>query len=34
MLQNPNQMISETMIFDEVALSLQLARSPEEEIEN
>lgn len=33
MLQNPNQMISETMIFDEVALGLRLRGLPEEEIE-
>ena len=32
-LQNPNQMISETMIFDEVALGLRLRGLPEEEIE-
>ena len=32
-LQNPNQMISETMIFDEVALGLRLRGFPEEEIE-
>ena len=32
-LQNPNQMISETMIFDEVALGLRLRGLPEGEIE-
>lgn len=32
-LQNPNQMISEIMIFDEVALGLRLRGLPEEEIE-
>ena len=32
-LQNPKQMISETMIFDEVALGLRLRGLPEEEIE-
>ncbi len=32
-LQNPNQMISETMIFDEVALGLRLRGLSEEEIE-
>ena len=32
-LQNPNQMISETMIFDEVALGLRLRGVAEEEIE-
>ena len=32
-LQNPNQMISETMIFDEVALGLRLRGVSEEEIE-
>jgi len=32
-LQNPNQMISETMIFDEVALGLRLRGLPKEEIE-
>lgn len=31
-MQNPNQMISKTMIFDEVALSLQKAGLPEAEI--
>ena len=31
-MQNPNQMISKTMIFDEVALSLQKAGMPETEI--
>ena len=31
-MQNPNQMISKTMIFDEVALSLQKAGLPETEI--
>lgn len=32
-LQNPNQMISQTMIFDEVALGLRMREMPEEEIE-
>ncbi|WFA75963.1 ABC transporter ATP-binding protein [Streptococcus suis] len=32
-LQNPNQMISQTMIFDEVALGLRMREIPEEEIE-
>ncbi|MBF0778432.1 ABC transporter ATP-binding protein [Streptococcus cuniculi] len=31
-LQNPNQMISQTMIFDEVALGLRLRRVAEEEV--
>lgn len=31
-LQNPNQMISQTMIFDEVALGLRLRQVPEEEV--
>lgn len=31
-MQNPNQMISKPMIFDEVALSLTLQKLPEEEI--
>ena len=31
-MQNPNQMISKTMIFDEVALSLQKAGMPESEV--
>ncbi|MBY5035368.1 ABC transporter ATP-binding protein [Streptococcus gallolyticus] len=31
-LQNPNQMISQTMIFDEVAMGLRLRRIPEEEV--
>lgn len=31
-MQNPNQMISKPMIFEEVALSLTLQRLPEEEI--
>lgn len=31
-MQNPNQMISQPMIFDEVALSLKVAHRPEEEI--
>ena len=31
-MQNPNQMISKTMIFDEVALGLQVRNIPEEEI--
>lgn len=33
-LQNPNQMISQTMIFDEVALGLRLRDIPEEEVVN
>ena len=33
-LQNPNQMISTNMIFDEVALGLRLRNVPEEQIEN
>jgi energy-coupling factor transport system ATP-binding protein len=32
-MQNPNQMISKTMIFDEVALGLRLRHVPEEEIQ-
>lgn len=32
-LQNPNQMISQTMIFDEVALGLRLRRVNEQEVE-
>lgn len=31
-LQNPNQMISQTMIFDEVALGLRLRGFPEEQV--
>ena len=31
-MQNPNQMISQTMIFDEVALGLRTRKLPEEEI--
>ena len=31
-MQNPNQMISKTMIFDEVALGLRTRKIPEEEI--
>ncbi len=31
-MQNPNQMISKTMIYDEVALGLRLRHVPEEEI--
>ena len=31
-MQNPNQMISKTMIFDEVALGLKVRNVPEEEI--
>lgn len=31
-LQNPNQMISQTMIFDEVALGLRLRGVPEDEV--
>ena len=31
-MQNPNQMISKSMIFDEVALGLQVRRVPEDEI--
>ena len=31
-MQNPNQMISKTMIFDEVALGLKVRGVPEEEI--
>ena len=31
-MQNPNQMISKTMIFDEVALGLRFRGIPEEEI--
>ena len=33
-LQNPNQMISTNMIFDEVALGLRLRNVPEEQIES
>ena len=33
-LQNPNQMISTNMIFDEVALGLRLRNVPEDQIEN
>ena len=33
-LQNPNQMISTNMIFDEVALGLRLRNIPEEQIES
>lgn len=33
-LQNPNQMISSTMVFDEVALGLRLRNVPEEQIES
>lgn len=33
-MQNPNQMISKTMIFDEVALGLRVRGIPEEEIKN
>ncbi len=32
-LQNPNQMISQTMIFDEIALGLRIRRVPEAEID-
>ena len=32
-MQNPNQMISKPMIFEEVALSLEVAHLPKEEIE-
>ena len=31
-MQNPNQMISKTMIFDEVALGLRVRNMPEEEV--
>ncbi len=31
-MQNPNQMISKPMIYDEVALGLKIRRAPEEEI--
>ena len=31
-MQNPNQMISQTMIFDEVALGLRMRRIPEEQV--
>ena len=31
-MQNPNQMISKTMIYEEVALSLQKAGMPEEKV--
>ena len=33
-LQNPNQMISSTMVFDEVALGLHLRNVPEDQIES
>ena len=33
-LQNPNQMISSIMVFDEVALGLRLRNVPEDQIEN
>ena len=33
-LQNPNQMISSTMVFDEVALGLRLRNVPEDQIES
>ena len=33
-MQNPNQIISKTMIFDEVALGLKVRGVPEEEIKN
>jgi len=33
-MQNPNQMVSKTMIFDEVALGLRLRHVPEEEIQS
>ena len=33
-LQNPNQMISSTMVFDEVALGLRLRNIPEDQIES
>lgn len=33
-MQNPNQMISKTMIFDEVALGLKIRGIPEEEIKD
>lgn len=33
-MQNPNQMISKTMIFDEVALGLKVRGIPEDEIKN
>jgi len=33
-LQNPNQMISSTMVFDEVALGLRLRNVPENQIES
>ena len=32
-MQNPNQMISKSMIFDEVALGLRIRKVPEEEIQ-
>ena len=32
-LQNPNQMISKAMIFDEIALGLRIRKVPEEEVE-
>lgn len=31
-MQDPNQMISQTMIFDEVALGLRLRKVPEDEV--
>ena len=31
-MQNPNQMISKAMIYDEVALGLRLRNIPEEEV--
>ena len=33
-MQNPNQMISKSLIFDEVALGLRLRKIPEEEIKS
>jgi energy-coupling factor transport system ATP-binding protein len=33
-MQNPNQMISKTLIFEEVALGLRLRKVPEDEIKN
>lgn len=33
-VQNPNQMISKTLIFEEVALGLRLRKVPEDEIKN
>ena len=32
-MQNPNQMISQSLIFDEVALGLRTAKLPEDEVE-